>query len=190
MEEFVARGDGAVDGAEHGGGDHAGVLFFYAAHHHAQVAGFDDDADAGGFQGVHEGAGDLVGEAFLHLQAAGEEVGEAGQFADTDDASAGDVADVADAEKGQQVVFANRVDFDVADDDHVVVFCFENGVLEEFGGGFGRGGADQVFPGVGGAAGGVYEAGAVGVFAEGENPLFDDVLHGADLAISGGGGQS
>jgi hypothetical protein len=40
------------------------------------------------------------------------------------------------------------------------------------------------------AAGGVYEAGAVGVFAEGENPLFDDVLHGADLAISGGGGQS
>ena len=35
VQEFVAGGDGVMEAAKHGGGDHAGVLLLDAAHHHA-----------------------------------------------------------------------------------------------------------------------------------------------------------
>ncbi len=186
VEEFVAGGDGVVEAAEHGRGDHAGVLLFDAAHHHAQVLGFDDDADALGLEGVHEGAGDLVGETLLHLEAAGEEVGEAGELADANDLAAGDVADVADAEEGQEVVLAQRIDFDVADDDHVVGFDLEHGGIEE-GGGILFVAADEVGPGLGGPLGRPAKAFAFGILAEGDDPVFDDVVHGAGFSHKPGG---
>ena len=93
VEEFVPGGDGVVEAAEHGGGHHAGILFFNAAHHHAQVPGFDDDADALGLEGVHDRAGDLVGQAFLELQAPGVHVGQAGEFADPQHLAPGNVAE-------------------------------------------------------------------------------------------------
>lgn len=50
-----------------------------------------------------------MGEAFLNLEAAGEEVDDAGEFADAEDVAVGDVADVAFAEEGEHVVFAEAV---------------------------------------------------------------------------------
>ena len=51
-----------------------GVLLLDAAHHHAQMPGFDDDADALRFDGVLDGLGDLRGQALLDLQAAREQL--------------------------------------------------------------------------------------------------------------------
>ena len=66
--------------AEHGGGGGDGGLFFDAAHHHAEVLGFEDDGDALRVNGVGDGVGDLTGEALLHLEAAGEDVDDAGDL--------------------------------------------------------------------------------------------------------------
>lgn len=66
----------------------------YAAHHHAEMAGFDDDGDALGLQHFGEGESDLFGQAFLDLEAAREHFGDAGELGEADDAAVGDVADV------------------------------------------------------------------------------------------------
>lgn len=66
----------------------------HAAHDHAQMAGLDNDGDALGLQHLGEGEGDLLGQAFLDLQAAREHFGDAGELGEADDAAVGDVADV------------------------------------------------------------------------------------------------
>ena len=48
-----------------GGGD--GVLFLDTTHLHAHVAGFDDDHDAEGMEGLLDAFLDLERHAFLHL---------------------------------------------------------------------------------------------------------------------------
>src|ERR1700726_1970328 len=45
-EEFGPRFFLVAEAAQHRGGNRGGVLLFDAAHHHAEVAGFDDDANA------------------------------------------------------------------------------------------------------------------------------------------------
>lgn len=180
MEELVAGGDGVVEAAEHGGRDHPRALFFDAAHDHAQVAGFDDDADALGFEGVHQRPGDLVRQAFLHLEAAGEDVGQPGELADADNPSAGDVADVADAEERQQVVFAHGIDFDVANDHHVVGVGFEERRLQQLDGILPVA-AGHVGPGVGGPLRGVAQAFARGVLAQFFEQSGNQLLHSVEL---------
>ena len=120
LQKLVARGVGLVEAPKHGGGDHAGVLLFHAAHHHAQVPRLDDHADALGFEVVHQRAGDLVGQALLQLQTARVKIRQTRQLADAQDAALGDIADMAPAEKRQQVVLAEAEDLDILDDDHVV----------------------------------------------------------------------
>ena len=70
------------------------MLLFHAAHHHAQMAGLDDDSDALGFDRVLDGLGNLRGEPFLNLQAAGEGFDEARYFAQADYFSVWDIGDV------------------------------------------------------------------------------------------------
>jgi hypothetical protein len=78
-EEFVAGLQLRLEDAAHGGGDGGGVLLFDAAHHHAEVLGFEDDGDALGDSMASVMASAIWrGEALLHLQAAGEDVDEAG----------------------------------------------------------------------------------------------------------------
>ena len=57
------------------------MLFLDATHHHAEMAGLDDNADALRFDGVLDGLGNLGGEALLDLQAAREGFDEARYFA-------------------------------------------------------------------------------------------------------------
>ncbi len=47
---------------EHGAGDGLGVLFFDAAHHHAEVPGLNDHADAAGEQHVPGFGGDVTAD--------------------------------------------------------------------------------------------------------------------------------
>src|SRR5271169_3910532 len=83
-----------LENANHGRRDGGGILLFDAAHHHAEVAGFDDDADALRCDGFLDRVGNLAGEALLHLQAAREDLDEARDFAESDHLAVGNVSDV------------------------------------------------------------------------------------------------
>src|ERR1700735_4649689 len=100
-QEFGASFFFVAEGSEHRRSHRGGVLLFDAAHHHAEMAGFDDDADALRFDYFLNGLGDLGGEAFLNLEAAREQFDEAWNFAETDDASVGNIGDVHLAEEWQ-----------------------------------------------------------------------------------------
>ena len=65
--------------------------------------------------------GDLPGQPLLHLQVAREQLDDARELRQPDEAVAGHVADVRDAAERQQVVLAQRVERDVGDDDEFVV---------------------------------------------------------------------
>src|SRR5208282_2197088 len=73
-----------AEAAKHGRGYRRRMLFLYAAHHHAEMPGLDDHADALGLDGVLDRLGDLRGQALLDLQAARKQFDEAGYFAQTD----------------------------------------------------------------------------------------------------------
>ncbi len=73
------------------------------------------------------------GEALLHLQAAGEDIDEAGDFAEADDLAVGHVGDVRLAEEGKQVMLAHGEELDVLDDDHLVVVDVEESFVEDVG---------------------------------------------------------
>lgn len=70
------------------------------------MLGLDDHDDPLGPEVGHEGVGDLGGDLFLHLRAAGEDLDEAAELAQPGDLAAlgRDVADVRDPVEGQQVV--------------------------------------------------------------------------------------
>jgi hypothetical protein len=65
-----------------------------AAARHAQVLGLHHDPDAPRAQLVLQPLCDLLGEALLELQVAGEQVGHPGQLGQTEDPSRRYVADV------------------------------------------------------------------------------------------------
>src|SRR5260370_32057085 len=67
-EEFVARGLVFAEAAEHRAGDGAGVLFFDAAHHHAEMLSLAQHTDAARGNGVGDGGSERLGHAFLYLQ--------------------------------------------------------------------------------------------------------------------------
>lgn len=85
------------------------------------MLGFEYDGDALGLQALMEAVGDLLGQSFLDLKAAGEPVRDPGQLGQTEDATAREVADVGDAAEGQQVVLAQRLERQVPGQDELVV---------------------------------------------------------------------
>src|SRR5258707_6050681 len=98
-QEFVAGLFVVAERAEHGASNSLAVLLFHAAHLHAQVARFDDYADALRRDFFLDGFGDLAGHAFLNLQATGKHVDQPGDFAQTDYLVAWQVSDVRFAKK-------------------------------------------------------------------------------------------
>ena len=80
-EELFASLLLAAEDAQHATGDCLGMLFFYAAHHHAQVPGFNDNAHALRTEFLHQRHGYLIGQAFLNLQPSCENVNEARNLA-------------------------------------------------------------------------------------------------------------
>lgn len=96
------------------------MLFLNAAHHHAEVAGLDNHADPLGFQDCIQRIADLLPQPFLNLQTPCKNIDDPGYFAQSDDEFVRDVSDVHFSEERQEVMFAERVTFDVFDDDHAV----------------------------------------------------------------------
>ena len=85
------------------------------------MLGVEHDADALRREVIGPPAGDLGGQALLDLQAAGEQVDDAGELRQPQDALAGQVADVRDAVERQQVVLEERVERNRSRDDQLVV---------------------------------------------------------------------
>ena len=177
FEEFAPGGHVILETPEDGGGHHLAVLLFDPAHHHAEVLALDDHTHTLGVDGFHEGLGDLAGEALLDLEAPGEAIDEAGEFADPVDLVPGDVADMAFPEEGEHVVFAHAVDLYVADDDHVIAFfgedCLPKNIM-----GIDAVALREVIPGFFDAAGGVDETLPGGVLADAGQDVGNGFLHG------------
>jgi len=85
------------------------------------VLGLDDDADAFGSEVALQAFSHLRRQALLELQLAREQLHDARQLGEPDDPRVGQVGDVRDAVKRQQVVHAQRVKRDVADDHELVI---------------------------------------------------------------------
>jgi len=100
-EKLVARLLIVAEAAEHSARHRLAVLFFDAAHLHAQVTRFNDHANAFRADFFLNGRGDLAGEALLNLQATREHIDEARYFAEADDALIGQIGDVALTKKRQ-----------------------------------------------------------------------------------------
>ncbi len=121
------------EGAEHGGGRRSRSAAFRRRASSAQRCWASmTTATLLGPDGLVDGFGDLAGEALLHLEAAGEGIDEAREFAEANDFAGGDVGDVGLAEEWEQVVLAHGVELDVLDDDHLVVLDVEERAVEDF----------------------------------------------------------
>src|SRR5690242_2395520 len=97
------------------------MLLFYAAHHHAQMASLNHHAHSLGFDGALDGFSNLHRESLLYLQAAGKDIYQAGDLAQSYDFPIRNVGHVDLAEERENVMLAEAEHFDVFDDDHLVV---------------------------------------------------------------------
>jgi hypothetical protein len=129
VEEFVARLGLALEAAKNAAGDGASGGLFNAAHHHAQVARLHDHGDTLGLEDLHDGVGDFLGQALLDLKTAGKHLGDSGELGKADDGLVGDIADVHLACEWHEMVFAEREDFNVLDNDHLAVSFSEQSVV-------------------------------------------------------------
>src|SRR5207247_3834579 len=74
VEELLPRLRVVLERSADRARDRLRVLFFDAAHHHAEVIRFDDDADARGLKHFVQGTGDLFRETLLHLEPARKDI--------------------------------------------------------------------------------------------------------------------
>src|SRR5581483_11270849 len=93
-EELLTGAGVVAQQAVDGGGDRARALGPDAAVRHAEVLGLDDDADALRLEILVQPVRDLLGQALLDLQVPAEELDDAGQLGQAEDALAGHVAHV------------------------------------------------------------------------------------------------
>ena len=118
--------------------------------------------------------GDLAGELLLDLRAARVGLDEARELAESDDASVRDVADVGLAVERHEVVLADAVEGDVAQDHHLLVADVELHLEQALG--IDAESLEEFAVHAGDARRRLGEALAVGVFADGEDHLAEGAL--------------
>src|SRR5688572_20113193 len=94
VAELLARPRVVLERAAPRARDRLGVLLLDPPHHHAEVECLDDDTDTGWLENFIDRRRDLLGEAFLHLKAAREDVDDARNLRQPDDVLLGDVRNV------------------------------------------------------------------------------------------------
>lgn len=129
-EELLARLLLGPEATQHGGGNCGRAGLLDTAHRHAHVASLHHDGDTTRADGLHDGQGDLLCEAFLNLKAAREGFGDTSELAESEDELVGDVADRDLAGERDEVVLAEREDVNVTDDDHLLVVLGEDGIVD------------------------------------------------------------
>src|SRR5690242_1383807 len=106
------------------------MLLLDSTHHHAKMPSFNDHTDSNRFNGVLNRVGDLLGQPFLNLQAASEDIHQARNFAESDHAPFGQIGNMNFAEERQHVMLAEAEDFDIFHDNHLVVIHIEKGAAQ------------------------------------------------------------
>lgn len=106
------------------------VLLLNSAHHHAEVRRLDDHADSERRQNIVKRVRNLGGEPLLDLKSSRKDFDNSGEFAETDDTSVGDVRNVRSTEERQQVMLAEAVDVDIANDDHLGIGVGERSTID------------------------------------------------------------
>jgi hypothetical protein len=96
------------------------------------MVGLHHDSDALGMQVIFQPVSNLYGQAFLDLQLPGEEIDDAGELRQAEDACSRNVADVSDALERQKVMLTERHERDVASENQFVVLVVvrERGEIE------------------------------------------------------------
>src|SRR5437764_14214645 len=107
LEEFFAGLQLVSKYSQHGTGDRHRILFFHAAHHHAQVAGLHDDGHAVRLELGLERFRNLDGQPLLNLQPAAKGVYQSRNLAQSDDFLIGHVPYMASPEETEQMMFAH-----------------------------------------------------------------------------------
>lgn len=80
--------------SQHAAGGRCTAGLLHTTHDHAKMGRFHDNTDTAGLQDFGYGESDLLGQALLNLQSAGEHFGQAGQFRKTEDTAIRDVSDM------------------------------------------------------------------------------------------------
>lgn len=176
FKELITRGRVAAEAAEHGGCYHAGVLFFHTAHHHAEMLRFNHHTNAFRGNRIHQGGGNFVGKTFLDLEASGEVIDNPRQLTDAQYLAFGNIADMALSKEGKHVMFAQAVELYIFDNDHVIVFNSENGVVDDVFKFFAIALGQEVH-GFGRTFRGVEQAFAFRIFTDFRKNFFIEVVH-------------
>jgi hypothetical protein len=98
-----------------------------ALHLHAQVLGFDDDRHAAGLKRFLNAVADLFRQPLLHLQPPCKRVHHPWNLAQPHDVPVRNVSHVRLPKKREHVVLAKRIQFNVADANHLVTRLLKQG---------------------------------------------------------------
>ena len=79
-------------------------LFCNSSHHHAEMRGFANNANAKGAQNRFNGFSNLLSHSFLHLQAASEHLHNSGKFGQAHDSTIWDITNMNFSEEGKHVM--------------------------------------------------------------------------------------
>ena len=107
------------------------MLLLHAAHHHAEVLGFHDNSDTLRLQHRFQRIADLLCEAFLGLEPAGEHVDDPWNLAEADDVLVRHVPHMHLADEGKEMMLAEAVAFDIGNNDHSVGLTGEKRLIHD-----------------------------------------------------------
>lgn len=153
------------------------MLFFHSPHHHAEVLGFDDDADTLGLQDGFQCIADFLPHPFLDLEPSSEHIDDPRDFAEADDVLMRDVPHMDLAEEGEQVMLAEAEEFDIFDDHHTLRVDGVQSLVYD-GLQILLVARSEVLIGRGGALGSSSESGTVGIFSQGLEEFLEEFFHG------------
>lgn len=176
IQKLLPRSCISLEASCNGARDRDGMLFLDPAHHHAEVARLDDDADADGFQHGLECIADFLTESFLGLETPRIHIDDARDFAEADDMFVRDVPDVHFSGEGKEVVLTERVALDVFHDDHTVGVGREQCTVDDF---FEvlRVSRCQKRHGFAAALRRALQSGSARIFADGFDDVLEELIH-------------
>ena len=107
-----------------------GILLLDAAHGHAKVLRLDDNGHTKRVEHFLQTILNLGGEPFLKLQPACVALHHTWDLAQSHNSAVWNIADVRFPEERQQMVFAQRIDFNVLHHDYLFVIFVEQGTFK------------------------------------------------------------
>ncbi len=120
MQEFGSEMGLMLQAPQHHGRGHGGMLFLNATHHHAKMLCLDDDPYPQSLRDLQHSLSNLLREALLDLQTPCVHIDNASHFRQPDDGAIGDVSNVTFANKRQQMMFTQGVEFDLLHQYHFI----------------------------------------------------------------------